>query len=292
VAKDRGLWSNHSIGGRPVYVGSNPTGAIIIFDACRRRRGVVYMEYAELLGLDIKRHRKNYVVKIRGMEEGPTTPKVGWKRSLSKLVEDRVILDYNAGKEFLETEGDVTIYEVINLWRFVPGIAEISERSRVYCDITVLDHGIISTTGFGELFLTYGHDHTRRFGEIYSVLAGKGNLIMYMPGINVTKVVRMKKGDEYYIPPGWVHRFYCSDEGVVLAGFVPHEAGHKYETVKGRGFPYHLFYDEEKGEVMYMKNPKFERAELEILDGSSGKGWVPKFFGAAMELRRQLEKEE
>jgi len=249
------------------------------------------MDNAELLGLDIARHRSDYVVKVRGMEEGPATPKVGWKRSLSRLVDDGVILDLKAGKELLEKEGDVTVYEVINLWRFLPGIGEISERSRVYCDITVLNHGVISTTGAGELFLTYGHDHTRRFGEIYSVLAGKGSLVMYLPGSNTTRVIRMKKGDEHYIPPGWVHRFCCSEEGVVLAGFVPHEAGHRYETVKNKGFPYHLFFDEHTRETAYIRNPKFGHAELEILDAGRGQGWVPKYFGAVMELRRQLEKE-
>lgn len=248
------------------------------------------MDNSGLLGLEVSRRKRSFEVRVRGAG-GPPEPGAGWKRNLSKLVDDKVILDPDAGRRLIEKEGDIPVYEVIHLWKLVPEIAEISERSRVYCDITVLDYGVISESGFGELFMTYGHDHARRFGEIYSILEGEGNLVYYIPGSNKTRVVRMRKGDEHYIPPGWVHRFYCGSVGTVLAGFVSFEAGHRYETVKGRGFPYHLFYDEQKGEVSYMQNPRFPGAELEVVDAARRPSWVPKFFGAVMELRRQLEKE-
>jgi oxalate decarboxylase/phosphoglucose isomerase-like protein (cupin superfamily) len=248
------------------------------------------MDNSELLGLSVEEKGKGYSVRVDGLGES-ALQNAGWERPLSKLVDDAVIFDQDAGRQFIEAEGDVNVYDVIHLWQLVPGIAEISERSKVYCDITVLNYGIISTTGFGELFLTYGHDHTRRFGEIYSILAGEGNLVMYLPGSNRTRVIRMREGDEHYIPPGWVHRFYCGRRGTVLAGFVSHEAGHRYETVKGRGFPYHLFLDEKKGEVSYLRNERFGDAKLEILDAVKRPSWVPKYFGAVMEMRRQLEKE-
>jgi len=248
------------------------------------------MDNAELLGLGISRHARNYSVRVKGIDDAQME-KAGWKRTLSTLVNDHVILDAKAGNELIARDGDVVLYSVVHLWRFRQAISEISERSRIYCDITVLNQGVISTTKFGELFLTYGHDHTRRFGEIYSVLAGEGTLMMYLPGSNATRAVEMRTGDEHYIPPGWVHRFYCGREGVVLAGFVPYEAGHRYETVKGKGFPYHLFYDEGSQEFSYMKNQRFPGGGLDLSEAAKGSSWVPKFFGATMELRRQLEKE-
>lgn len=248
------------------------------------------MDDLGLLGIGIRKEGRNYTVDAQGAPAGAAQGAT-WERTLGKLVQDKAILDDAAGKEMLAKKGDVVLYKVINLWKFIPGIARISEKSKVACDITIIRYGVISTSAGGELFCTYGHDHAARLGEIYSVLAGKASLVMYLPGSNLTRVVRMGAGDEYYIPPDWVHRTYCGDEGTVLVGFVPHEAGHRYETVKGLGFPYHVFYDERTGKTTYKRNPKFEKAELEVLDAGSSLGAVRKYFENARELMKMLERE-
>ena len=237
----------------------------------------------ELLGLEIVKRGRNYAVKVRGVSEV-----AGWKRTLGKLVSDRVILDENEGRAFLEKSGDPVVYEVYNLSKSIPKLIEISERTKVYCDVTVLNYGVISNSGFGELFLTYGHDHEKPVGEIYSVLAGSGSLVVYKPNGNETVVVRMRAGDDHLIPPGWIHRFCCGDEGVVLAGFVPHEAGHLYDVVRMKGFPFHLFRDERTGEVLYRRNPRFERASLEVTEAKGSFDAVRKYLEKPMELRRMM----
>jgi len=248
------------------------------------------MDDSDLLGLAISRIGRSYSVGVRGFGAGEVA-KASWKRTLAKMAQDRVILDYAAGKELIEKKGDPVVYDVVNLWKFVPKIAEATGKSGVNCDLTVISYGVISTAGSGELFCTYGHGHEKRLGEIYSVLAGKASLLMYLPGSNLTRVVRMRKGDECYIPPDWVHRTCCGDEGTVLVGFVPPEAGHDYGAVKGLGFPYHIFYDEKSGKMSYKRNPRFEKAELEVIDAAGTLGAVGKFFSDASGLRKMLERE-
>ena len=248
------------------------------------------MEDTDLLEVSIWKQGKSYLVKPRGFG-ADAVASATWKRTLAKMAQDRVIFDQAAGKELIEKKGDPIVYEVINLWKFAPKIAELGRKSGIACDLTIINYGVISTSGNGELFCTYGHGHEKRLGEIYSVLAGKASLIMYLPGSNLTRVVRMGKGDECYIPPDWVHRTCCGDEGVVLAGFVPHAAGHDYEAVRALGFPYHVFYDEKGGKVSYKRNPRFENASLETVDAEGSLGAVKKFFTEPLELKIMLEKE-
>ncbi len=241
----------------------------------------------ELLGVKIRRAGKNFRVSLLG---GPSQGLVAWKRTLAKLIDDKVLLEPEAGKALMQRDGDVTVYEVMNLSKSLPALKAIDSKVKVACDITLLNYGIISATDTGELFMTYGHDHEKPFGEVYSVLAGSGFLMLYQPGTNVSRAVSMRKGDEYYIPPGWVHRSYCGDEGMVLVGFVPHEAGHNYDAVKGKGFPYHIFYDEAKQEAFFRHNPGFGKSELQVLRAKKRPiGAMEKYLVAPEELRRLLE---
>jgi len=246
----------------------------------------------KLLGIVIHEKGKDYVADLSPELKEQVKEVVGWDRTLQRMVDDNVILYPEEGRKYIEKNGDPVVYNVLNLSKCVPKIIEISEKHKVYCDITVLNHGVISDGEFGELFLTYGHQHEQRFGEIYSVLAGHGLLLYYAPDTNVTIAVRMKEGDEHYIPPGYIHRFYCSSEGVVLAGVVPHEAGHDYEAVKQKGFPYHSFYNTRTGGYEFVKNPNFHGATLNVVKADGSLGAIEKYFSNPEEVRKMLEKEE
>jgi len=110
------------------------------------------------LGIEINEEGKNYAINYENA--------VGWRRSLSRLIEDEVVFSLKDARELLKKQGDVVIYEVYNLWKTIPRIKEFSEKTGVNCDVTVLNHGVISTSGSGELFFTYGHRHEKGFSEL------------------------------------------------------------------------------------------------------------------------------
>lgn len=239
----------------------------------------------ELLGVAISRAGRNFSVSVAG--PGPDVP--AWKRTLAKLVEDKVILEPDEGKALIKKSGDLLVYDVLNLSKSIPALKAVDETTGVACDITSIRHGVISTMGFGELFPTYGHAHEAQLGEIYSVLAGNGFLLLYQPGANATRAIRMGRGDEHYIPPGWVHRFYCGTEGVVIAGFVPHAAGHNYGAVKGKGFPYHIFYDMLRNETIFRHNSAFGPAGLQVVEAQKKPiNAIEKYLNSPLELQRLL----
>ncbi|MEM3555123.1 MAG: glucose-6-phosphate isomerase family protein [Candidatus Micrarchaeia archaeon] len=229
------------------------------------------------LGIEIKEEGKSYLISYENA--------VGWRRSLSRLIEDEVVFSLKDARELLKKEGDVTIYEVYNLWKTIPKIKELSEKTGVNCDVTVLNYGVISTSESGELFFTYGHKHEKGFSEVYTLLAGEAFLVSYEEQRGKITFIHMEEGDEVLISPTSIHRLYCGRKGAVIAGLVPKEAGHDYEVVKGRGIPYSLFLKE--GRYEYVKNKKFQEVELELSEGSSGKT-LELFFEAPEEVRRLL----
>jgi len=229
------------------------------------------------LGIEIKEEGKNYAINYENA--------VGWRRSLSRLIEDEVVFSLKDARELLKKQGDVVIYEVYNLWKTIPRIKEFSEKTGVNCDVTVLNHGVISTSGSGELFFTYGHRHEKGFSELYTLLAGEASLVSYEEQRRKMTVIHMEEGDEVLVSPTSIHRLYCGRKGAVVAGLVPREAGHDYEVVKGRGIPYAVFLKE--GRYEYVKNSKFQDVELELSEGSSGKT-LDLFFEAPDEVKRLL----
>jgi len=74
-------------------------------------------------------------------------------------------------------------------------------------------------------------------------------------------IVNMKEGDEYLINFKYLHRIYTYDSAVVL-GFVPKDAGHNYDVIKNKGFPYHLFYDKNNDEILIKKNWRFGNFDI------------------------------
>ena len=229
--------------------------------------------------MQIKEEGKNYAVDYENA--------VGWRRSLSRLIEDEVVFSLKDARELLKKEGDVTIYEVYNLWKTIPKIKELSEKTGINCDVTVLNHGVISTSDSGELFFTYGHRHEKGFSEVYTLLAGEAFLLSYEESQRKTTVTHMEEGDEVLISPTSIHRLYCGRKGAVIAGLVPKEAGHDYEAVKGRGVPYSIFLKE--GKYGYMKNPKFKDVEFELSEAGSGRT-LDLFFETPDEIKKLLGK--
>lgn len=233
------------------------------------------------LGITIKEEGKNYAIDYENA--------VGWRRSLSRLIEDEVVFSLKDARELLKKEGDVVVYEVYNLWKTIPKIKVLSERTGVNCDVTVLNYGVISSSDSGELFFTYGHRHEKGYSEIYALLAGEAFLVSYEEQRQKMMVTHMEEGDEILVSPTSIHRLYCGRKGAVVAGLVPGEAGHDYNAVKGRGMPYSIFLKE--GRYEYIKNPKFPEVELELSEASSGKT-LELFMETPDEVKRMLGIEE
>jgi glucose-6-phosphate isomerase len=227
------------------------------------------------LGVKISKRGRNYYVTAEN--------EVGWNRRLSELAKDDVIFDRKEAEELIERK-DAVIYKVINLWKFNSKFEKLREKTGINCDITVMNHGIISTGSFGELYLTYGHVHLENYGEVYSVVAGKAFLIFYEPKSLKTTVVKMSEGSEFLIPKGTIHRLYCGSEGAVIVGLVSKKAGHDYGVVKGKGFPYHIFFNKENEEVSYLKNERFGDARLEVIEAKRGLRFLRGFLNGKKEV--------
>ena len=229
------------------------------------------------LGIEIKEEGKNYSINYENAS--------GWRRSLSRLIEDEVVFSLKDARELLRQKGDVVIYEVFNLWKTIPKVKEMSEKTGINCDVTVLNYGVISPSDSGELFFTYGHIHEKGYAEVYTLLAGEAFLVSYEESRQKTTVIHMEEGDEVLISPSSIHRLCCGRKGAVVAGLVPKEAGHDYNIVKGRGMPYVVFLKD--GKYEYPKNMKFKEVELELSDASSGMT-LNSFFETPDEVKKLL----
>jgi len=229
------------------------------------------------LGVEVKEQGKNYLINYENAS--------GWRRSLSRLIEDEVVFSLKDARELLKQKGDAVVYEVFNLWKTIPKVKEMSEKTGINCDITVLNYGVISPSDSGELFFTYGHRHEKEYSEVYTLLAGEVFLVSYEESRQKVTVTHMEKGDEVLISPSSIHRLHCGRNGAVVAGLVPKEAGHDYNVVKGRGMPYSVFLKDSKYE--YPKNPRFKDVELELSDASSGMT-LQSFFDTPDEVKKLL----
>ncbi len=229
------------------------------------------------LGIEIKEQGKNYSINYENAS--------GWRRSLSRLIEDGVVFSQKDAKELLKKEGDIVVYEVYNLWKTIPKVKEMSEKTGINCDVTVLNCGVISTTDSGELFFTYGHKHEKGYAEVYTLLAGEAFLISYEEERQRTTAIHMEEGDEVLISPTSIHRLYCGRKGAVVVGLVPREAGHDYNAVKGKGMPYGVFLRD--GKYDYPKNAKFKDVELELSEAGSGRT-LELFFETPEEIKKLL----
>ena len=215
---------------------------------------------------------------------------VYWERRVSKLIEDRVILDVEEAKEFMIKFNDPVIYEVYKLGEFLERFEKVTEKTGIACDITLLKHGIFSISRNGELFCTYGHKHKTEMGEVYHVL--KNDCFLELSDIENfdTIIVKLKEGDTFFIHPKFLHRLICSPrKDCLVIGFVPLEAGHDYDVVKNKGFPYHVFFDYSDGELKFSHNPKFGEVPLKLIGEVRRKENVFQLFFSG-KLKSILEK--
>ncbi len=201
--------------------------------------------------LNIKKKGKNFYLDIKTQ---------GWNRELGKMKEDNVLLHSNKIKKNRE------IYKVYHLSE-LKEFKEICGKSGINCDVTIMNSGILKEKHgenlSGEMYPTYGHIHTAERNEIYKVIRGRAFLLLVDEDAKKETIIDMKKGDEYLINFKYPHRVYTFGSAVVL-GFVPNDAGHDYDAIKNRGFPYHLFYDQKSKDIIFKKNKKFGNFDIAL----------------------------
>ena len=208
-------------------------------------------------GFELKQKKDRLLLDLK--EEIPN-----WERHASELIKDKVILDLKNAKELVKTQGDFVVYKIYNLWKSIDSFRKIYEKTRIVSDVTLLKHGIFSSSSKGELFSTYGHAHETEAGEAYYILKNECFLLLSDKKTYETFIVKLGENDFVYVHPRFLHRTTSFKKDCLFITFAPEKAGHDYEAVKGRGFPFHLFYDEEKQRIEVRKNPKY-RASYRLI---------------------------
>jgi glucose-6-phosphate isomerase len=187
------------------------------------------------------------------------------KRYLSELLKDKVILDLENAKKVLEKKGDVVIYEVYNLWKFDEIAEKFLKNFGMMMDITLLKCGNFSLEDEGEAFCTYGHAHQKNLGEVYQVLKNDCFLLLTNKKTFNSYLVKIKENYSFFIHPSFIHRLISGKKDSVILNFVPKDAGHDYEIVKNRGFPFHVFYGKNK-KLYFKENEKYPKAGLVLVE--------------------------
>jgi len=147
--------------------------------------------------------------------------------------------------------GDPLVYRV--------AAAPVPEESgEVPFSITTIEPGVVGE----EYFMTKGHAHVEREGELYIGLFGRGLLLLYDG--NEPRWVEISPGRAGYIPPGWAHRTVnVGDEPFRFLAVYPGDAGHDYDFVLERGM----------GVRVYRSEGGYEVKEVE--PGDTGHGSAP-----------------
>jgi|YelNatPaOPRAMG01_1025707.scaffolds.fasta_scaffold01438_4 oxalate decarboxylase/phosphoglucose isomerase-like protein (cupin superfamily) len=187
------------------------------------------------------------------------------KRYLSELLKDKVILDLENSKKLLKKKGDVLVYEVYNLWKFDEFAKKFLENFGLMMDITLLKQGVFSLKEEGEAFCTYGHAHQKNLGEVYQVLKNDCFLLLTHKKTFNSYLIKIKEGYSFFIHPSFIHRLISGKKDSVILNFVPEDAGHDYDVVKNKGFPFHVFYDNKK-KLYFKENRKYPEAGLILVE--------------------------
>jgi glucose-6-phosphate isomerase, archaeal len=104
------------------------------------------------------------------------------------------------------------------------------DRDELLISLTNLRPGTVG----GEFYMTRGHRHAHRAGEMYLFLAGEGG-VLCQAGREV-RWVPATAGQIVHIPAGWAHRtINTGGTSLVFIAFVSATAGHDYDTVKSEG---------------------------------------------------------
>jgi oxalate decarboxylase/phosphoglucose isomerase-like protein (cupin superfamily) len=184
---------------------------------------------------------------------------------LSELLKDKVILDLENAEKLLEKKGDVLVYEVYNLWKFDENAENFLENFGIMMDVTLLKHGSFSPNEEGEAFCTYGHAHQKNLGEVYQVLKNECFLLLSHRKTFNTYLIKIKEGYSFFIHPCFIHRLVAGKKDSAILNFVPEDAGHNYEIVKNKGFPFHVFYGKNK-KLYFKENEKYPKAGLVLVE--------------------------
>lgn len=169
------------------------------------------------------------------------------------MINDGVILDTKNARDFLKKKGKEEIYRVFHF--AVDGLS---------CDFTLLRHGVFSLYDRGELFLTYGHLHSNRIGEVYVVLKNDCFFELSDKDTSKTFIIYVRKGDAIFIHPRFLHRIISFRKDCLVLNFLPSQIKHNYNVIKNKGFPVHMLYLK-KGVLCLIRNKKYGKAKFKLV---------------------------
>ncbi|MCS7093690.1 MAG: glucose-6-phosphate isomerase family protein [Candidatus Aenigmarchaeota archaeon] len=200
---------------------------------------------------------KLHGVVVRGEEKievyFPERP-VYWERRISELLP--VIMDVENAKKGMRFFGDLPVYYVYNLWNGIDYYRKIKNDYKLNFDLTLLKGGVFYPGEISEFFLTYGHVHEKERGEVYRVLKNECMIMLADLKKKVCFYSELKEGDIFFVHPKYAHRLISTGRDCLVLCISPEDAGHNYEIIKGRGFPYHFFL--ENGWIKIVENKKYK----------------------------------
>jgi glucose-6-phosphate isomerase, archaeal len=144
-----------------------------------------------------------------------------WLSQLDDCFADKV------GFQAMLAQGDPLVYGVTS-------VDMASGEGQLHYGLGRLQPGKVGR----EYFMTKGHLHAwRPAAEVYICLQGEGRMILEGEADGLAEVATFSENSVVYVPGHTAHRTVnVGDQPLVYWGVLSSEAGHDYESIRGRNF--------------------------------------------------------
>lgn len=144
---------------------------------------------------------------------------------IKKRPDEKKVVRYKDMEDFfsskIEDKGNPLVYTTF-----------IKKFGSMNCAITIIESGKIGK----EFFMTKGHAHGKPFPEIYSVLKGKGILVLKNKKgkeFMQEKKIKIKSPFVYFVPKDAAHRVINNSKSKLeFLSVYSNKAGHDYSVFK------------------------------------------------------------
>jgi glucose-6-phosphate isomerase len=137
------------------------------------------------------------------------------KEELKKYCDKKIIRKFNDMKDGFKNSKDIKGNPILY-------VVYIKSLGNFEIGLTVINPGTINS----EFYMTKGHKHKKSTNEIYTLLDGKGKLMLQK---RKNKIIELKKGDFDIIPKKTAHRLInTGKKKLEVLTIYPKNAGHDY----------------------------------------------------------------